>query len=97
MRQRAAVVAVAAGMVLTLTATACGDSSSRRRARGDLVVQLVEGGLEPQIAECVVDGFFDARNDDELRAFFEREDLTDDERDEFARLGEACTDGGASD
>lgn len=92
MTRRPVVVAVATGLVLSFATSACGESRSRQRARSDLVEQLVEGGLEPQVAECVVEGFFDARNDDELRAFFEREDLTADERDEFARLGEACTD-----
>lgn len=71
---------------------ACGESNSRKRARADLVDQLVEGGLERAVADCVVESFFDVRNDDELRAFFEREELTDDERREFAQLGEVCLD-----
>jgi hypothetical protein len=72
--------------------SACGESNSRKRARADLVEQLVEGGLERPVADCVVEAFFDVRNDDELRAFFDREELTDDERREFAQLGEICVD-----
>ncbi len=55
-----------------------------------LVAQLVDGGLPDAVAECVVESFFDTRSDTELKAFFEREELTDDEREEFARLGEIC-------
>ena len=85
-------VAIGALVAVALVATsACGESRARRAARGDLVDQLVEGGLPEQVADCVVEAFFDARNDDELKDFFARETLTDDEREEFARLGEACT------
>lgn len=75
---------------VVMLASACGESSSRARARAQLVDQLVDGGLERPVADCVVEGFFDVRNDDELRAFFDREELTDAEREEFAELGEAC-------
>jgi hypothetical protein len=78
-------------LVALLAASACGESRARRAARADLVDQLVEGGLPEQVADCVVEAFFDARNDDELKDFFARETLTDDEREEFARLGEICT------
>jgi hypothetical protein len=85
--------AAAGAMVIValLAASGCGESRARREARGELVDQLVEGGLSEQVADCVVEAFFDARNDDELKDFFARETLTDDEREEFARLGEACT------
>jgi hypothetical protein len=76
-----------------LVASACGESRTRREARRELVAQLVEGGLTEQVADCVVETFFDARNDGELKDFFARERLTDDERAEFARLGELCTPG----
>ncbi len=85
---------VAAGVLVVvalLAATGCGTSRARREARDQLVDQLVEGGLPEQVADCVVAAFFDARNDDELQEFFARETLTDDEREEFARLGEVCT------
>jgi hypothetical protein len=82
---------VAVGAAVVFALVACG--GSRDRARGDLVDQLVEGGLPDEIAECVVEAFFDARDDDELREFFARDDLTDAEREEFARLGEACVPG----
>jgi hypothetical protein len=66
-------------------------ASGRDTARDGLVGQLVdEGGLSRAVAECVVDGFFENRSTDELRAFFEREELTDSERAEFARLGQRC-------
>ena len=85
-------VAIGALVAVALVATsACGESRARRAAEADLVDQLVEGGLPEQVADCVVEAFFDARNDDELKDFFARETLTDDEREEFARLGEACT------
>jgi hypothetical protein len=37
-----------------------------------------------------VDRFFAERTTEELKAFFEREGLTDAERAEFQRLGEEC-------
>ncbi len=79
--------------VLVPLATSCRDSGSRQRARAELVQQLVEGGLGRAVADCVVDGFFDVRNDGELREFFARDELTDAERREFALLGEACSSG----
>lgn len=83
--------ATAALVLVAPVLAGCG--GTRDRARGDLVDQLVEGGLEDELAECVVEAFFDARTDDELKAFFDREDLTAAERDEFARLGAACVPG----
>ena len=83
---------MAALVVVALLAVAgCGNGRDRREARDELVDQLVEGGLPEQVADCVVEAFFDVRNDDELQDFFARETLTDDEREEFARQGEACT------
>jgi len=78
-------------VVALLAGAGCGNGRARREARDELVDQLVEGGLPEQVADCVVEAFFDVRNDDELQDFFARETLTDDEREEFARLGEACT------
>lgn len=67
-------------------------ASTRDRAHDDLVDQLVdEGGLDRSVADCVVDGFFEHRSTEELKAFFERDGLTEAERLEFARLGDACT------
>lgn len=84
------VIAVVALLPLVGALGACGESNSRKRARAELVDQLVDGGLERTVADCVVEAFFDTRNDRELRDFFEREELTDDERTEFAQLGELC-------
>ncbi|MCU1358920.1 MAG: hypothetical protein JWN99_209 [Ilumatobacteraceae bacterium] len=87
MRRLRAVIAVAALWAMT----ACGGGLSRAEARSDLVDQLVSGGIDRTVAECVVEQFFDARSDDELKAFFDREELTDAERAEFARLTKGCT------
>ena len=87
--RRAGVAALV--LVALLAGAGCGNGRARREARDELVDQLVEGGLPEQVADCVVAAFFDGRNDDELKEFFARETLTDDEREEFARLGEACT------
>ena len=66
-------------------------SSGRDEVRDALVDQLVdEGGLDRSVAECVIDGFFEDRSSDELNEFFNREELTEDEREEFIRLGEEC-------
>ncbi len=92
MTRRAAIAALAC-VPLVASLSACGESNSRQRARAELVDQLVEGGLEREVADCVVEAFFDARNDRELRDFFDREELTDDERSEFAQLGELCIEG----
>jgi hypothetical protein len=65
--------------------------SSRPDARAAFVEQLQqEGGLTPDVAECIVDAFFAERTDQELKEFFERKELTAAERDEFARLGREC-------
>lgn len=76
--------------ILAVVLVACG--SARDEARDGLVDQLVDdGGLSRSVAECVVDGFFEDRTTDELREFFERDELTDAEQAEFARLGQACS------
>lgn len=79
-----------AAAVLVIAMSACG-SNGRNDARNDLIDQLVESGLDRTIADCVVTGFFDERSDQELKDFFDRPALTDDERADFARLTEACT------
>ena len=84
------VVVASLVVVAGLVASACGESGARRDARRALVDQLMDGGLSEDVADCVVAGFFDARNDDELQEFFAREQLLDNERAEFARLGETC-------
>lgn len=77
-------------ILLAVALVACG--SARDEARDGLVNQLVsEGGLSRSVAECVVDGFFEDRTTDELREFFERDELTDAEQAEFVRLGQACS------
>ena len=55
----------AGGAALVLCVSACG--STGRRSSDDLIDQLVDGGLERGIAECVVEQFFDERSDDELQ------------------------------
>lgn len=75
---------------LAVVVAACG--SVRDRAHDDLVDQLVsDGGLPRSVAGCVVDRFFEVRTTEELKSFFDREDLTVAERAEFIRLGEECT------
>jgi hypothetical protein len=65
--------------------------SSRPDARTAFIGQLQqEGGLAPDVAECIVDRFFAERTDQELKEFFEREELTVAEAEEFGRLAEAC-------
>ncbi|HEY7628840.1 MAG TPA: hypothetical protein VH761_17350 [Ilumatobacteraceae bacterium] len=68
----------------------CG-SDARDEAGDSLVQQLVDGGLERDIAECVVRAFFEGKTDAELERFFDRPQLTPDEATEFAALGARCT------
>lgn len=80
-------------LALGLTAASlagCAKGAARERARQDLIDQLVDGGLDRTLADCVVEGFFAERTDDELQAFIARPELTGAERAEFARLGESC-------
>jgi hypothetical protein len=82
--------AAALGVALLFTAGACGNSD-RHDARNSLVQQLVDGGLERPLAECVVDAFFKGKSDEQLKGFFDRPELTPDERAEFEALGGQCT------
>lgn len=82
--------AAALACAVAVMAVGCGESGDRRDARRTLVAQLVDAGLPADLADCVVEGFFDVRSDAELRAFYERDSLTDDEVEEFARLAELC-------
>ena len=81
-------IAVVVG--LAAVGAGCRESADRRDAKRTLTEQLVEGGLPPELADCVVDGFFQVRGDADLKAFWERDSLTDAERDEFAELAERC-------
>lgn len=75
--------------------------SSRPDARTAFVSQLQqEGGLTADVAGCIVDRFFADRTDQQLKEFFERDELTIAEAEEFGRLAEVCapatTDSGLS-
>ncbi len=68
-----------------------GCRSSRDDARRQFTEQLeTEGGLSHSVAVCIVDKFFEERTTEELKAFFERKDLTAEESAEFKTLGEQC-------
>ena len=68
-----------------------GCRSPRDDARRQFTEQLeTEGGLSHSVAVCLVDKFFEERTTEELKAFFERKDLTADESAEFKQLGEQC-------
>ena len=79
-------------LLLVFVVALVGCASARDSARDGLVDQLVnEGGLSRAVAECVVDGFFEDRTTDELREFFDRDELTAAEQAEFVRLGQQCS------
>ena len=79
-------------LLAIVLAVSCGNSD-RHDARNTLVQQLVDGGLERPLAECVVDAFFKGKSDEELKGFFDRPELTPDERAQFTALGAQCTAG----
>ena len=84
--------APAALLLLLVVPVACsrGDGG-RAKAEAEFTQQLVDGGLDPTVAECVVEKFFDGRTNDELNDFFQRVELTNEERSEFAALTNECT------
>jgi hypothetical protein len=78
-----------AAAVVAIAASGCGDQA-RDDARQSLVKQLEDRGLDEPTAECVVDAFFKGKSDQELKGFFDRPQLTPEEADEFAALGDQC-------
>ncbi len=81
----------ALAVTLTLAAlAACASAPGRDEARDDLIEQLVGRGLPSAIAECVVDRFFAAHSDSELREFYDRDELSDEEIEEFTTFGADC-------
>jgi hypothetical protein len=85
-------VAIVLVVALATTPAFAGCNRNRRDdAVRSLTEQLVDGGLERDIAECVVERFFAERSNDEIDAFFDRPELTEGEQAEFARLGAECT------
>jgi hypothetical protein len=87
-RSRLFVVPLA--VLLALGATSC-RGSSRDDAREEFITQLVdEGGLPPELADCVADRFMASRTDQELKEFFARLELTVAEQDEFAAIAAEC-------
>ncbi len=79
--------------LVPLTALVAGCAPSSRDHAHDQFVQQFEtqGHLTHDQAVCVVDKFFAGRSDAELKAFFERKDLTAAESAEFAALGQQCS------
>ncbi len=68
-----------------------GCRSTREDALRQFTDQLQqEGGLPRPVAECVAERFFAERSAEDLKAFFERVDLTEPEQAEFAQLGKEC-------
>ncbi|MCB0979762.1 MAG: hypothetical protein H6513_07350 [Acidimicrobiaceae bacterium] len=76
--------------VLVLPAACSRGDGGRAKAEAEFTQQLVDGGLDPTVAECVVEKFFDGRTNDELNDFFLRAELTNEERAEFASLTKKC-------
>ena len=87
MRRSLALLLVVAA---ALSTSAC-SKSSRGSAQAEFVQQMVEeGGIDPAVAECIADRFFELRTDKDLKEFFERDELTDAEAAEFRSIGTAC-------
>jgi len=84
-RRWVAAVVVVAGLAVG----GCGDKA-RDDARNSLVQQLEDSGLDEKTAKCVVDEFFKGKTDQQLKGFFDRQQLTPEEAAEFAALGEKC-------
>ena len=83
-------VAVSLTVLLPLGATSC-RGSSREKAKQEFITQLVdEGGLPPELADCVADRFMVGRSDQELKEFFTRLELTSAEQTEFAAIATEC-------
>jgi len=78
-------------LAIALLAIASCGSQPRDDARDSLVDQLVDGGLERPAAECVVAAFFEDKTNEELKGFFDRQQLTPEEAAEFASLGQRCS------
>ena len=78
-----------AATVVAIAGSGCGDQA-RDDARDSLVKQLEDRGLDQPTAECVVDAFFKGKSDQELKGFFDRPQLTPEEAEEFAVLGDQC-------
>jgi hypothetical protein len=80
-----------ASVLLVALPTLAGCRAPREDARRQFTEQLEqEGGLPHAVAVCIVDKFFEERTTEELKAFFERKDLTAQESAEFRQLSEQC-------
>lgn len=84
-------VAVAV-LVLSAGLSACTRRGlSRDGLRDAYVAQLVDNGIDPTAAACVVDRLFESMTDDELRSFnTEGSSLTAAEAAQVAQFAEAC-------
>ena len=89
-RHRWSGAGIASVIAVASLAAGCSSAPGREEARDDLVEQLVDRGLPSAIAACVVDRFFAAHSDDELREFYDRNELTDAEVEEFTTYGADC-------
>ena len=78
-------------MAAAVALTACsGGGLTRAQVVDRYRRELVSSGVAEADARCVTDRFFASLDDAQLRAFEQRDALTDAERQRFRELGDAC-------
>ena len=80
------------GGSLAVLAACSGNTATRRDVVDGYRRELVRTGVHEAQARCITERFFGALTDVELRAFQERNALTDAERARFTQLGDECAD-----
>lgn len=82
-------VLVAVAVAGAVTAAGCGRSRAGYEAEFKRLV-AERGDLSTAEVDCIVGGLFAGMSDAELKAFSEREELTDDERFRIGELTAVC-------
>ncbi len=90
------VASSALALTLALTAmTGCSKAGiSRRQVIDRYRASLVADGVREPQARCLTERFFGELTDAQLKAFQQRDNLTDTEKQRFAELADVCADAG---
>jgi hypothetical protein len=85
---------VAALVTLTFVAGCAKPGISRRQLIDRYRASLVADGVREPQARCLTERFFGELTDAQLKAFQQRDNLTDTEKERFAELADVCADAG---
>jgi hypothetical protein len=87
---RSRAVALAAGVVLSLSSAACSIGASKADLKSELGTKLTQAGIPADLARCVADRFIGAMTPSQIKSFLAEQHLTSAERQQIDDLTTLC-------